>query len=147
MPMPKALVAAITRKLAADEGLLHVASSLRAAARRGSNPPANPLVGQELGHLLGGSARGAIDDGAARLLRRQIGLQQPEWTWSSLAPACVGTTAKSRLVRLAPPSKQHQVDAEARSRKWSADVAHHVGLGGGGQAQHGRHGLHRPRIP
>ena len=75
MPMPKALVAAITWRSAVDEALLDVLLGLRREIAVEIVRHPLPLAPQEFRHLLGLSSGGAVHDGPACSIPRQVGLQ------------------------------------------------------------------------
>ena len=133
--MPKALVAAMTPQLAFDEALLH------ALPRLGRQPGVevvrrHALLPEELRHLLGLTARRAVDDGASRHVRRQVGLDDLVKVGELLAP---GGRHHHELQVRAPSAAVEDCDLDAKLvPKMGSDVRHHIGLRGRGQAQHRR---------
>ena len=91
---------------------------------------------QELRHLLGLPARGAVDDSASGDIRRQVRRQDLVKMGELLAPG--GRHHHELQVRaLGAAVENVQIDAELVP-KVTHDVLHHVGLCGCGQTQHRR---------
>ena len=118
---------------AVDEALLDVLLGLRRQAgvkvvRR------HALLLQELGHLLGVPARGAVDDGSTRHIIRQV-LPQQSVDVVELGRAAGGHHHELQVGAPGPVVEDLQLDAQLLP-EILYDLGLHVGLGGGGEAQH-----------
>ena len=91
---------------------------------------------QELRHLLAAPARRAIDDGTARGVRRQIGVQHLVDVGELLA-ARGGDYVEAEVGALGAAVEDRELDAEPVAEV-ADDVLAHVGLGGGGEAEQRR---------
>ena len=95
-----------------------------------------PLAREELCHLFGAPAGGAIHDGAPRLVVRQTRIEHGV-NVLVLARRVGLHHLELEVVALGAAVEHRKLDAKLLAEV-VADVAHHVGLGGGGQAHDGR---------
>ena len=100
-----------------------------------------PLPFQELRHLFRGPAGGAIDHSARGAFRRQIRLDGGQDV-GQLGGLLRGQHGEGQVGAHRPAIQQHQIHPQT-GLEMVADVAHHLGLGGGCQAQNGRRAVAR----
>ena len=127
-------------QLAGAKRLLHITLAVRGKACvkeiRGQ-----PLPFQELCHFFRRAACGTIDHGAGCPFGRQVGLDRGQ-DIGQLGRLLRRQHRKGQVGAHRPAIEQHQIDPEA-GVEMVADVAHHLGLGRGGQAQDGCRGIAR----
>ena len=122
-------------RLPVDEALLHVLLALRRHA--GVKVVGRHLLQlQELGHLLAPPACRAVDDGAARGMRRQIGVQHLTDVIELLA-ARGRDHIEAEVGALGATVEDRELDAELLLEV-ANDVFAHVRLGSGGEAEQRR---------
>ena len=121
-------------QLPVDEALLHVLPGVWSEAGM-EVIGADVLVSQELRYLLGAMAAGAVDDGAAGLVGRQIGGQQVVNEGELLA-ARRRDDLEAQVVARRAAVEDVELDAESFLEVLD-DLRDDRGLGGGSQAQDG----------
>ena len=127
-------------QLPGAEGLLHVALALGRQACM-EVVRCQPLPFQELRHLFRRPPRGAVDHGARGPLGRQVRVDRCQDV-GKLGRLLRRQHGKGQVRPHRSAIQQHHRGPQA-GLEMVADVAHHLGLGGGGQAQQRGHGVAR----
>ena len=122
-------------QLAVDEATLHLLLGFR--RQPGMKEVRRHLLGlQELRHLFALPSRRAVHDGAPGPIGRQVG-HQDLVDVRELLPAARRHHRELEVGALGAAVEDPEPDAELVPEV-RLEVRHHVGLGGGGQAQHRR---------
>ena len=109
------------------------------AGRHGSGLPPHPLLLQELDYLLGLPPGRAVDDGAARVIRRQI-LHEYLVNMGQLLPAAGRHHHEFQFGALGAAVEDPQRDAQL-FLEIVRDFGLDIGLGGRRETRHRRHGI------